>query len=75
MYAIRSYYDFSKIEAGMLEFEKVPFSLYEVIEGVMRTLAIPAHKMGLELVSDVHPEVPDGLTGDPLRLRQRNNFV
>jgi CheY-like chemotaxis protein len=36
----------------------------------LKTLAVKAHQKGLELVIDVRPDVPDGIVGDPLRLRQ-----
>jgi len=62
--------DFSKIESGMLEFESVPFRLGETVEAVMRTLAVSAHKKGLEILFSVGDGVPDVLVGDPLRLRQ-----
>lgn len=62
--------DFSKIEAGMLEFENVPFSLGESVETVMRSLAVAAHKKGIEFLFAVSPAIPDSLLGDPLRLRQ-----
>lgn len=62
--------DFSKIEAGMLEFENVAFSLGESVETVMRSLAVAAHKKDIEFLFVVSPAVPDGLLGDPLRLRQ-----
>ncbi|WP_432823733.1 response regulator, partial [Trichloromonas sp.] len=62
--------DFSKIEAGMLEIESVPFRLRELVEGTMRTAAVPAHRKGLEIICSVAAEVPDELHGDPLRIRQ-----
>ena len=36
----------------------------------MQAVSIRAHQKGLELVYDIAPEVPDGLRGDPTRLRQ-----
>ena len=62
--------DLSKIEAGGLELERVEFALWDVLEGVMKLMAMRAHEKGLELVCHVHPGVPEGLTGDPTRLRQ-----
>jgi len=62
--------DFAKIEAGKLELESDDFSLRAVIGETMRALAVRAHTKGLELLSDVHPDVPDALIGDPGRLRQ-----
>ena len=62
--------DFSKIEAGKLELELADFSLRATLGDTLRTLAIRAHKKGLELVSNVQPDVPDALIGDASRLRQ-----
>jgi len=62
--------DFSKIEAGKLEFESIPFDLRERLGEIMQTLGFRAHQKGLELIYDVHPDVPSTLSGDPGRLRQ-----
>jgi PAS domain S-box-containing protein len=62
--------DFSKIEAGKLELSVSEFWLRAALGDTLRALAVRAHQKGLELVSNVHPEVPDALTGDAGRLRQ-----
>jgi len=62
--------DFSKIEAGKLELDPADFSLRAALADTLRTLAVRAHKKGLELVSHVRPDVPDALVGDARRLRQ-----
>jgi two-component system, sensor histidine kinase and response regulator len=62
--------DFSKIEAGKLELDPADFSLRAALSDTLRTLAMRAHKKGLELVSHVQPDVPDALIGDAARLRQ-----
>jgi signal transduction histidine kinase/HPt (histidine-containing phosphotransfer) domain-containing protein len=62
--------DFSKIEAGHLHVETIPFSLRQVLGESMRTLAFEAAKKGLALNHGVAADVPDGLLGDPVRLRQ-----
>src|SRR6202044_2829570 len=62
--------DFSKIEAGKLELDPTDFSLRAALGDTLRTLAMRAHKKGLELVSHVQPDVPDALVGDAGRLRQ-----
>jgi PAS domain S-box-containing protein len=62
--------DFSRIEAGKLELDRLPFHLRGVVDDALRTLAVRAHEKGLELVSGVATDVPDGLIGDPNRLRQ-----
>jgi PAS domain S-box-containing protein len=62
--------DFSKIEAGKLDLESIGFSLRKCIGGLLKPLGIRADQKGLELVADIHSDVPDDLTGDPMRLRQ-----
>ena len=62
--------DFSKIEAGRMEMEQIGFSLRDTLSDTLRTLAVRAHDKGLELAFAVADEVPDGLRGDPGRLRQ-----
>jgi two-component system, sensor histidine kinase and response regulator len=62
--------DFSKVESGKLELEAEPFSVRDTVSDALRPLALSADRKGLELVADVHADVPDGLVGDQGRLRQ-----
>ncbi len=62
--------DFSKIEAGKLDLDVSSFDLRETLEDTLATLALRAHKKGLELADHIAPDVPDALEGDPHRLRQ-----
>jgi PAS domain S-box-containing protein len=62
--------DFSKIEAGKLELDRVTFSLRAVVNDTLRSLALRAHRKGLELVGRIRPDVPDAFVGDAGRLRQ-----
>jgi two-component system sensor histidine kinase/response regulator len=62
--------DFSKIESRKLELEVVPLSLRTTIANVLRPLALRAHQKGLEMISDIDPQVPSGVIGDPVRLQQ-----
>jgi signal transduction histidine kinase/CheY-like chemotaxis protein/streptogramin lyase len=62
--------DFSKIEAGKFELETIEFKLRGSIEPTLKTLALRAHQKGLELNCLIDPDVPEGLVGDPSRLRQ-----
>jgi signal transduction histidine kinase/DNA-binding response OmpR family regulator len=57
--------DLSKIEAGKLDLDSVPFNLETA-----RALAVQAHRKGLELVCEIHPDTPRWVCGDPDRLRQ-----
>jgi two-component system, sensor histidine kinase and response regulator len=67
---INNVLDFSKIEAGKLDMERVEFSLRDAVGGILKSLAVAAHKRGLELVLSIDPSVPNRVTGDPTRLRQ-----
>jgi signal transduction histidine kinase/ligand-binding sensor domain-containing protein/CheY-like chemotaxis protein len=62
--------DFSKIEAGKMDLSPVVFSLPEMVEEAIRTVAVEAHKKGLELVCDIAADVPVRVEADALRLRQ-----
>lgn len=62
--------DFAKIEARKLQLDHVAFDLRDALEDTMRVLAPRAHQKGIELACHIHPDVPDALVGDPLRLRQ-----
>ncbi|MBI4519064.1 MAG: PAS domain S-box protein [Deltaproteobacteria bacterium] len=62
--------DFSKIEAGKLQLDPTQFRLDHTLDHAMKALAVQADEKGLELLSHVLPGVPDGLVGDPGRLRQ-----
>ncbi|MEW6326132.1 MAG: response regulator [Thermodesulfobacteriota bacterium] len=62
--------DYSKIESGKLDLEVIDFDLRPTIEDMTDTLAIEAHKKGLEFAYVVGHDVPRLLRGDPGRLRQ-----
>jgi PAS domain S-box-containing protein len=67
---INALLDFAKIEAGKMELDEADFCLRAAVGDTLRALAVRAHKKGLELISHVRPDVPDGLIGDAGRLRQ-----
>jgi two-component system, sensor histidine kinase len=62
--------DLSKIEASQLELEDIPFDLHQLVNATARLFAGKASAVGIELVSDVGPDVPQHVRGDPHRLRQ-----
>ena len=62
--------DFSKIEAGKLEFESVPVDVKDLVKTSTQVLAEAARSKGLNLVSEVGPDVPSDVVGDAGRLRQ-----
>jgi two-component system, sensor histidine kinase and response regulator len=62
--------DFSKIEARRLDLVSEPFSLDEMLDGVVDLLTHRAMAKGLELNVILESEVPFTLQGDSGRLRQ-----
>ena len=62
--------DLSKIEAGELKLETVAFELREVVARATELVGIRASEKGLAIESEIAPEVPPWLAGDPVRLRQ-----
>ncbi len=62
--------DFSKIESRRLELDSTEFALNDLIADTLKPLSIQADQKGLELIEDIAADVPRGLVGDPLRLRQ-----
>jgi len=62
--------DFSKIGAGKLEREDTDFDLRTALEYTVETLALAAHRRGLELGCHLPPEIPAALVGDVGHLRQ-----
>ncbi len=62
--------DFSKIEAGKLDIESIDMDLPGNVEDIGATMAFQAAAKGLELIINVHPDVPARVMGDPQRIRQ-----
>ena len=62
--------DFSKIEAGKLELSSVNFDLRKTLGEMTKSMAVKIHQAGLELLYDIHPDVPAVVNCDSVRLRQ-----
>ena len=62
--------DFSKIEAGKLDLSLDELSLPDVVDDVMKALALRADQKGIELAYYIRPGVPDVIVGDSGRVRQ-----
>ncbi|MEO8603999.1 MAG: response regulator, partial [bacterium] len=62
--------DFSKVEAGKLTLEVRDFDVRERFGGVLKILGLRAAAKGIELVSEIAPDIPAVLVGDAGRLRQ-----
>ncbi len=62
--------DFSKVEAGALELERTPMDLTDSIESTVELLASKAAEKNIELACRLDTDVPAGIIGDPVRLKQ-----
>jgi signal transduction histidine kinase/DNA-binding response OmpR family regulator len=62
--------DYSKIEARKIVLDPRPFNVVELVGETVSSLAILAHKKGLELALNFEPEAPVEIVGDSLRVRQ-----
>ena len=61
--------DLSKIEAGKLVLDSAPVDVEKIVGEVVSMLADEAAAKGLVLVAETEP-MPEGLAGDPFRLKQ-----
>ena len=62
--------DSSKMEAGKLSLEHAPLRLPELMERVARMFQFATAAKGLYLRTEIGPEVPAAILGDPVRLNQ-----
>lgn len=62
--------DLSKVEAGKLELHVEHFSPRLLVSQVIRTIEPRAKKKGLMVQESFPPDLPQHVSGDPLRLRQ-----
>ena len=62
--------DLSKIEAGHMELENIPFSLKEELNSVMNIMQVIADKKKLPIILKMGDDVPNYVSGDPVRLKQ-----
>ena len=62
--------DYSKMEGGHLTLENTAFNLHEVLHEVINHMGITAQGKGIDLSIEYHPELPENVLGDQIRLRQ-----
>lgn len=62
--------DFSKIESNKLQIETIGFDLFELIEHCKITVNENANEKGLEFITHIQPDCPQGVMGDPVRWQQ-----
>lgn len=62
--------DYTKLESGNVKLEALPFSASELLTDTVSLFRPLAERKNLTLVGQVHPNVPPGLLGDPVRVKQ-----
>jgi len=62
--------DFSKIEAGKLDIDIESFQLNDLLQGVVRSMAVRAQEKNLSLNLKMAPGLPASIASDSGRLRQ-----
>src|SRR5690606_28908107 len=62
--------DVSKIEAGKLMIDSTGFDLRQCVSDTLDAITPIGYEKNLELIGHVDAGLPDGLRGDPVRLRQ-----
>jgi len=70
LYLINDVLDFSKIEARHLELEEIPFRPRKIIREVTDIASTKAAPKQIDLYTEIDPNVPAGIIGDPGRFRQ-----
>ncbi len=60
----------SKLESGRMEFQPKPTRVQDLLHEVLAPLAVVAASKHLELIVDVHPDVPEVVTIDRLKAGQ-----
>ncbi len=62
--------DLSKIEAGKLEIHSEPVNINKILEDIRQIFTHKIQEKGIEFISDISPDVPEGLLLDEIRIRQ-----
>ena len=62
--------DLASTESGKLKFEKIGFSLKDLLASLIDIFSVQAKEKGIELKYGLDPEADNVLIGDPVRLNQ-----
>lgn len=62
--------DFSKIESGKMEIIPVDYRMSTVLNDLTNMISVRAEKKNLAFQLDIQKNIPDGLFGDEMRIRQ-----
>ena len=62
--------DLAKVDSGKMTFETIPFSMVDLINGIVQLFEIKLKEKNLLLDLNIDKEIPNIICGDPMRLRQ-----
>ncbi len=62
--------DVSKIEAGKMDIVPVNYNVSTLLSEIVNMIWLKAEEKGLQFRVDIDPDVPDGLFGDEVRIKQ-----
>lgn len=62
--------DFGRLDAGRLPVAQIPFSPNELVRNVIDMIGEAARDKGLSIGVELDEQIPNGLSGDPLRISQ-----
>lgn len=62
--------DFTKIEEGKMDIVEVDYQLSSVLNDISNMIFFRAEEKNLKFVTDIDGDLPDGLYGDAVRVRQ-----
>lgn len=67
---INNILDFSKIEVKKLVVEAVPFNIYSICDELSSMMYFEIQRKGLSLKISIDKNIPNSLSGDPVRVKQ-----
>ena len=70
LYIINDILDFSKIESGKMELIESEFNIASTLNDVINMTVTRKSDKKIEIIAFVDPDIPSGLIGDEIRIRQ-----
>lgn len=73
---INNIIDYSKIEADKFFLDEVEINLYDIVESSIEMFSILAYNKKLEIQTYIHPQTPEYILGDNIKIQQvLNNII
>lgn len=70
LFLVNDVLDLTKIEKGGIELESIKFSLHDIVDQIIQSLSFKKFEKKVDLVANIHPNVPKVIVGDPVRFNQ-----